>query len=565
MAQISLRQRYRRIITFFAGIVLQLIFWDILLPALGLRFWSRKTRSQRYQRIAARFRQLALRMGGLMIKVGQFLSTRLDVLPPEITRELAGLQDEVPPESFADIRLIAETELGAPLSELFAAFDESPLAAASLGQVHRARLDVPGPTQPEFTEVVVKIQRPHIAELVEVDLSALRRVGGWLKRYRPISRRVNVEALVNEFATTTYQEIDYLAEGSHAETFQAQFKQNPKVHVPRVVWNLTTKRTLTLEDVYAIKITDYDAITQAGIDRGEVARLLLATYLQQIFEDGFFHADPHPGNLFITPRLSSSQDTEAPAWQLTFVDFGMVGQVPENLRQGLRELVIAVGTRDASRVVRAYQLLGVLLPGADIKLIEQAEAQMFDRFWGKSMSELGQFSHAEMHQFAHQFSELMYSMPFQLPHNLLLLGRCVAILSGMCTGLDANFNLWEQLAPYARRLVSEEGDSGWKFWLDEVGKLLKGVLALPSQSGRVLALIERGDLQVQMPQISRQITHIETALYRLIGSLFIALFLGFGILMINASETRLAVILFALSFISLLWTIFLARGHNPHG
>ena len=370
---------------------------------------------------------------------------------------------------------------------------------------------------------------------------------------------------MNEFATTTYQEIDYLAEGSHAETFQAQFKENPKVHVPRVVWSLTTKRVLTLEDVYAIKITDYDAITRAGIDRAEVARLLLATYLQQIFEDGFFHADPHPGNLFITPRPSTIPESETPAWQLTFVDFGMVGQVPENLRQGLRELVIAVGTRNAGRVVKAYQLLGVLLPGADIKLIEQAEAQMFDRFWGKSMSELRQFSHAEMHQFAHQFSELMYSMPFQLPHNLLLLGRSVAILSGMCTGLDANFNLWEQLAPYASRLVSEEGGSGWKFWLDEVGEMLKGVLALPGQSGRVLALIERGDLEVQMPVISRQITHIETALYRLIGSLFFALFFGAGILVLNDGKTNLAVILFVLSLVSLLWTIFLARGHTPRG
>ena len=195
MAHINLRLRYRRIITFFAGIVIQLVYWDIILPALGLRAWSRKTRSQRYQRIATRFRLLALHMGGLMIKVGQFLSTRLDVLPPEITSELAGLQDEVPPVPFADIRLIAETELGAPLNVMFEVFDKSPLAAASLGQVHRARLGAPVSSQQAFNEVVVKIQRPHIAELVEVDLSALRQVGGWLKHYRPIARRRQCRSL----------------------------------------------------------------------------------------------------------------------------------------------------------------------------------------------------------------------------------------------------------------------------------------------------------------------------------------------------------------------------------
>ncbi|MCS6908139.1 MAG: AarF/UbiB family protein, partial [Anaerolineales bacterium] len=471
MDERRLQARYRRIMMFFAHLTLRFIFWEILLPRLGLRILTRRTRPKRIRGAARQFRALAIQLGGVMIKVGQFLSSRLDILPPEATEELAGLQDEVPAEDFNIIRQLAEHELGAPLSELFAEFDPIPLAAASLGQVHRALLSADASCAAEFRRVVVKVQRPYIERLIEVDLSALRRFGGWLHRYEPIRRRANVPALVEEFAATVRQEIDYLAEGRNAETFAANFRQRKRVHVPRVVWELTTSKVLTLEDVYAIKITDYESIRQAGIDTGEVAKELLDTYLKQIFEDGFFHADPHPGNLFVTPLASPTE--EGLTWRLTFVDFGMVGVVPDNLRHGLRELLIAVGTRDAARVVRAYQTLNVLLPGADLALIEQAEAQLFERFWGMNMRELTQVSHAEVMRFALQFRQLLYDMPFQIPHNLLLLGRTVAILSGMCTGLDPNFNVWFQLQPYAEKLIADEAASRWQDWLNEAGERLR--------------------------------------------------------------------------------------------
>ena len=232
----TLRARYWRIVFFFGQVTAGFIFWEIFLPRIGLKAWSSSTRSDRYQRIAMRFRRLAIKMGGLMIKVGQFLSARLDVLPPEITDELAGLQDEVPAEKFEAIRQQAESDLGALLSSKYETFDETPMAAASLGQVHRARL-LPAEAKAQgFSEVVVKVQRPFIDQIVEVDLAALRRVGGWLKRYKPISDRADVPALVEEFANTTREEIDYLAEGRNAETFDTNFKDNPRVHVPKVVW-----------------------------------------------------------------------------------------------------------------------------------------------------------------------------------------------------------------------------------------------------------------------------------------------------------------------------------------
>lgn len=559
MQSSRLNARYRTIMSFFARAAAGFVFWELVLPRLGLRGLTKQTRSARFKQIAVRYRSLAIRMGGVMIKFGQFLSARLDVLPVEITEELSGLQDEVPAEDFDSIRRLAEIELGARLEERFEQFDPEPLAAASLGQVHRARLRVEAPEAELFRDVVVKIQRPFIDQLIEVDFSALRRVGGWLQKYEPIRKRVNVPALIEELATTVEHEIDYLAEGKNAETFSKNFSGRKRIHVPRVVWSHTTKRVLTLENVYAIKITDYESITAEGIDRAEVAAVLLDTYLKQIFEDSFFHADPHPGNLFVTP-LPATKRRKA-GWQLTFVDFGMVGSVPDNLRDGLRDLLIGIGTRDASRVVTGYQTMGVLLPSADMKLLEQAESQLFDRFWGMSMSELRRVNRKEMRQFAHQFRDLMYEMPFQLPHNLLLLGRTVAILSGMCTGLDPNFNIWEQLEPYAQKLIADEGFSNWEVWLDETGDLVKELIALPAQTGRVLSRIERGEVVVQMPQVSRHISYLEGAMNRLAGALIFAVFLLGGVMLRNGGEPVLGYIFWGFSLLALLWTLFLARGH----
>ncbi|MBT3188457.1 MAG: AarF/ABC1/UbiB kinase family protein [Anaerolineae bacterium] len=557
MKSSQLRARYRKIIFFFARATANIFFWDIFLSRLGLRPLARKTRSKRLQKLAVQFRALAIEMGGVMIKVGQFLSSRQDVLPPEIVKELSGLQDEVPPEDFDAIREKAERELGGSLDDIFASFDAEPMAAASLGQVHRARLR----EAESFSEIVVKVQRPHIEKIIDVDLSALRRVGGWLERYPPVRKRADVHGLIDEFATTIYEEIDYLAEGENIEVFQENFLDDSRVHVPHVVWNFTTKRVLTMEDVFAIKITDYDGITAAGIDRAEVARILLDTYLKQIFEDGFFHADPHPGNLFVTPLPNPNEDG-AVNWKLTFIDFGMVGRVPDNLRAGLRELVIAVGTRDAKRMVRAYQQLGILLPGANLKLIEEAESQVFDQFWGKSMSELRDISLDEMRQFAKQFRELMYEMPFQIPHNLLLLGRTVAILSGMCTGLHVDFNLWDQLVPYAKKLISEEATSNTGIWLNELGDLAKAMIALPTQLGRVLDKMESGNLEVHMPRIAQQNSYLEQAVYRLAGTLiFGSLFIG-GIILRNTESIMIGNLLLATSLGTLFWTIFFARGHS---
>jgi len=419
---------------------------DIFLSKIGLRKISEKGRDGRILNAARRYRHLAVEMGGVLIKVGQFLSARVDMLPADVTEELSGLQDQVPEENFESIRKLAEDELGQTLEESFSEFEDVPLASASLGQVHRAVLKTEDALTVEgeevITNVVVKVQRPDIEAIIDVDLSAFRIVTGWLQRYKPIRKRVDLPALVEEFSTILGQEIDYINEGKNAKRFWEIYKSNPEIKVPRVIWGKTTKRVLVLEDVYAIKITNYKEIKEAGVGLNEVALRLFASYMEQIFEEEFFHADPHPGNLFVIPPAKSPTGD----WQLAFVDFGMVGQVPSSAMDGLREMVIAVGTQDAGRIVKAYDKLGFLLPGADLDLIEQAEAKAFERFWGKSMSELQDIDHREMMAFADEFRDLMYDMPFQIPQNLLLLGRTVAILSGMCTGLDPGFNSAATLA-----------------------------------------------------------------------------------------------------------------------
>jgi len=529
-----IRNRYRRIILFFGRVLLSFILWDLVLPKVGFRRYTKRTRPERLRRSARAFRQLAVQLGGVMIKVGQFLSSRVDVLPVEVTEELAGLQDEVPAESYEAICKVAESEFGVPIAVKFSEFYETPLAAASLGQVHKARLPtnkhgVPG------DEVVVKIQRPNIELIIATDVAALRTVGKWLHSYKPIRRRADIPALLNEFTRILYEEIDYLAEGRNAETFASNFRANPGVRVPKVIWTHTTKRVLTLENVYAIKITDYDEISAAGVQREEVAARLLDTYLQQIFEDGFFHADPHPGNLFVQP-LSYDTPDGSHAWQLTFVDFGMVGRVPPEMRHGLRELLIGVGTQDAARVIKAYQMLGVLLPGADLDLLQKATARVFEHFWGKSMNELQQVEPAQIRDFAIEFRELIYTMPFQIPQDFIFLGRAVGILSGMCTGLDPQFNVWEHLSPYAQKLVSESLSEGWERWFEETQKLIKYLLSFPARLNTLLIKIERGELNVQAPDLNQQMLRLDSTMRQMVIGMILSAFLIVGVQFILADR-----------------------------
>ena len=547
-----LRTRYSRVTLFFARVVIGVLWWDVILRRLGLERLSRRTAPRRYRRIAQRFRALATSMGGVWIKVGQFLSARLDVLPEAITTELAGLQDEVFPEPFEVMRGVVVEEFGVPLEERFTRFDPQPLASASLGQVHRAQLS-------SGEAVVVKVQRPNIHDLIRVDLAALTTVVGWLKRYRPITRRADLDELLAEFSRTLWEEVDYLAEADNARRFAEMFSEDPEVRIPVVYDSHTTARVLTLEDVYFIKITDYAAIEAVGVDRAEVAERLFRTYLRQIFTEGFFHADPHPGNLFVEPLAAGE-------WRLVFVDFGMVGRVMTKVKQGLRDLAIAIGARDLDRLIQAYQTLEMLLPGTDIERIRQAEAALFDRLWGKSMSELVRSHPQEMRQFAREFRDVLYEMPFQVPGDMIFLGRCVSILSGMCTGLNPEFNIFEGMKPFAEQLLAEEGGD----WLGTVIELLieqvRALATLPTRLDSTLGKIERGELLITAraaPDLQRQIQWLTGSINRLVSAvIFAALLLAGGLLYVSG-ERLLGGIGLGLALVMLAWVLLGYRRGPP--
>lgn len=507
------------------------------------------------KRFARKFHDLAVELGGLMIKVGQFMSSRLDVLPPEITAELEGLQDEVPPVPFAAIRELAERELGMALDRAFISVEEEPVAAASLGQTHRAELLPSDALEVGFDRVVLKVQRPGIAEIVEVDLAALKRIGGWLSRIRLVSNRVDAPALVSEFATTSREEIDYLNEAANVERFAEQFAGDDRVSVPQVVWERTTRELLTLEDVSAIKITDHEKLASNGINAADVAPVFADVMFDQLFEAGFFHADPHPGNLFVTPN--TDPDATRP-WRLTFIDFGMMGEVPRATRSTLRALLIAIASRDARGVIAGAKKLDVLLPSADTIELERALTQLFARFGGMGFAELREVDPREFVDFAIQFRELVRALPFQLPKNFLLIIRAVSLTSGVCSTLDPAYNLWDSVEPYAAQLIREERGNTLRDLGSEAVSVAQLAWRLPRRIDSLITRVEEGNFEVSQPELERRTTRINRTLNRLVSATAFAALLISGALSLREQET-LGVMLIAGSGIPLLHILFSRR------
>jgi predicted unusual protein kinase regulating ubiquinone biosynthesis (AarF/ABC1/UbiB family) len=550
------RLRYWRVVRFFAGAFLSVIWWDLILRRLpGLRGAAQRSSLTRWRRIAQRFRRLAVHMGGVLIKLGQFLSIRVDVLPEEVTRELAGLQDEVPPESLSDVQAVVAGEFGRPVDQVFDWFAPEPEAAASLAQVHKARL------RDSDQEVVVKVQRARIETLVETDLAALRTAINWLKLYRPIARRVDLDRLFQEFSATTRAELDFVAEAKNAERFAADLGDDPGIYIPQVYWEYTTRRVLTLENVASIKITDFEAMEAAGIRRAQVARRLYDTYLKQIFVTNFVHADPHPGNLFVRPleQPPEAGPDAATPFLLIFVDFGMVAVIPERLRANLRDYLIGLGTRDSRRIVQAYIDAGILLPGADRKRLEEVHDVMFERLWGVKMGQIRDMAVEEAEFFLREYRDLIYEMPFQLPADILFVGRAVGILSGMATSLDPDFDPWAATIPFAEKLATEELARDWRGWLQEIGTLIRLMLQLPTRLDQFITQAQRGELTLQVglsPDSARALRRLERSVDRLTwGVIFASLLISGTMLRLSEGPGWSSTGLFVLAGLVLVWSI----------
>ncbi len=558
-------QRYRKVRWFFAKAFLHVIWWDIILNRLGLK-WLRTPPLPRWQKIARNYRGLAVEMGGVLIKLGQFLSIRVDILPTEVTSELAGLQDEVPPERLTEVLAQIEADFGRPVSEIFTRFSPEPVGAASLAQVHLARLA-------NGEEVVVKVLRPGIDVMVETDLTAIGLAIRWLKFYKRISTRVDLDWLAEEFTTVTRNELDFKAEGQHAERFAQDFADDPHVYIPKVHWEYSAARTLTLENVGYIKIGDLAAIDAAGISRAEVAKKFYNIYMHQIFVTNFVHADPHPGNIFVKPLPQPNDEEEISfglnksvsyrpdrSFQIVFVDFGMVAVIPERLRAALREYAIGVGTRDAHKIVQSYVNAGVLLPGADLKRLEEAHEAMFKRFWGVRMGQMRFVALNEARYFLREYRDVIYEAPFQFQVDMLFVMRAVGILSGMATNLDPEFDPWAETIPFAERLAKEELQQSWRGWLQEIINLSQVLFKLPTELDRVLTLAQRGNLVVQTslaPDARKTIQRLEQSVNRLTWVVVAASLLIAGVNWQAAnSGDNLGRWLMILALLAFLWGMF---------
>ncbi len=529
------RRRYRRVRTFFVRAMLHAVWWDFILNRPVLQRF-RTPPLERWRRIAGRYRQLAEELGGVLIKLGQFLSARVDVLPFAITRELAALQDEVPAAPFADIRKALENGLGAPCEERFTRIEERPLGAASLAQVHAACL-------PSGEDVAVKVQRPGIERLVETDLAAISRTLRWLSHAAPIRRRVDVEWLLKEFTSVTRRELDFEREANNAERFAHDFADDPGVRVPRVYRSHSCRTVLTLENVAAIKVCDLAALESAGISRSRVAKKLYGVYMRQFFLSHFVHADPHPGNVFVRPCPPPSGAVESgdTPFELAFVDFGMMTTIPERLRQGLKEFAIGLGTRDARRIVDAYVTAGTLLPEADLDRLVEAHEAILARFWGVRISQLKEVAFAEARHLAREYRDLLFEAPIQVQADMLFALRAVGILAGLCTALDPDFDPWSETLPFAERLLRDDSRRGV---IEELGEVARALMRAPAQLDRLLAHVERGGMAVKSsfsPDARLRLRRLEGALDRLAWFVAAAgLLVAGAVLRDDGADTRLS-------------------------
>ncbi len=443
-------------------------------------------KSARRRAQAVWVRETLLNLGPTFIKVGQFFSTRADLFPTEYVEELAKLQDKVPAFSYDKIETIIEQDFGQKVPKLFRSFDPIPLAAASLGQVHRAQLH-------SGESVVVKVQRPALKKLFEIDLDILKGITRYFQSHPEWGRGRDWIGIYEECCRVLYEEIDYLNEGRNADTFRRNFRGQDWVHTPRVYWRYASPRVLTLEYAPGIKISHYEALEAAGLDRKELARLGAKAYLHQLLDDGFFHADPHPGNIAVSPTGA-----------LIFYDFGMMGQVQPVTRQKLLQTFLGIAQKDAEQVVNSLVELGALAPVEDMGPVRRSIQYMLDHFMDQP------FENQSVAQITDDLYEISYNQPFRFPATFTFVMRAFSTLEGVGKGLDPDFNFMEVAKPFATELMANGNSTNQEnsSILGELGRQAAQVggtaFGLPRRIERTLDQLEQGDLRMRVRSIETE-------------------------------------------------------------
>ncbi|MBW4661234.1 MAG: AarF/ABC1/UbiB kinase family protein [Drouetiella hepatica Uher 2000/2452] len=467
--------------------------WTFVLKLLAARWsynksWayrdgiSDEAKAKRRRSLAIWIRETLLDLGPTFIKLGQLFSTRADLFPIEYVEELSKLQDKVPAFGYEQVETTIQRDFGKSIPELYQNFDPIPLAAASLGQVHRAQLF-------SGEEVVVKIQRPGLKRLFAIDLQILKGIARYFQSHREWGRGRDWMGIYAECCKILWEEIEYLNEGRNADTFRRNFRQESWVKVPRVYWRYSSPRVLTLEYMPGIKISHYEAIEAAGLDRTHLAKLGAKAYLHQLLTDGFFHADPHPGNLAVATDGS-----------LIFYDFGMMGQVQAITREKLLDTFFGIAQKNADRVVSSLIALGALAPTDDMGPVRRSIQYMLDHFMDQP------FENQSVAAISDDLYELAYDQPFRFPATFTFVMRAFSTLEGVGKGLDPEFNFMEVARPFATELMANGNGSNPSGLSDsllgELGRQAAQVsstaLGLPRRIEDTLDKLERGDIRVRV-------------------------------------------------------------------
>ena len=417
--------RMLRIVTVFA-----LFAARVLINSRTWRGRKREKTSEQLHAEGASLREKFLRLGPTFIKTGQTLATRADLLPVEYIQELAALQDEVPPFPSGIARSIIEADLHVRIEDILEDFEDRPIAAASLGQVHRGRLRT-------GQSVAIKVQRPNLATQIEFDILVLRRIAGFVSRYPNLIRGVDWQGTLDEFRTHIYEEMNYGAEARNAEIFRQNFQKWPDIYVPHIYDIFSSKHVIVMEFIEGSKVTDTDALAAAGHDPQKVVKLLARTYLKQLLEDGFFHADPHPGNLRVMPD-----------GRLAFFDFGMVGRLPVELQSKLISAFFHIVERDVRGLVEDMVRLGFIeLSPDDEERFKPVIETLFNRYLSLKLRDVN------FKELLFDLAHVIYEFPFRIPASFTYIVRAVMTLEGIGTQVDPSFNFFEVARPYAKRFM----------------------------------------------------------------------------------------------------------------
>ncbi len=432
-----LGERFHKVnLWFFHQFMLFLVWWF-----LG----SEANKELNHEKQAVWLKENLIELGPTFIKIGQSLGTRADLLPLPFVKALGELQDSVPsfPNSIAFARI--EKELGKKINQVYAEFDVEPIAAASLGQVYRAKL---------FTgeEVAVKVQRPNLAGIIKGDIEILGKVTKFAERFPSLNENADWAGMLREFDETIHEEMDYSSEGKNAERFSESFKEWTNIHVPKIYWNATSEKVLTMEFIHGDKVTDLEKLRARGVSSEKVNRLLIKTYLKQLLEDGFFHADPHPGNLLVMPD-----------GRLAFFDFGMVGRITPKLQAKMIDAFFHVVAKEPAGIAQDLIDLEFLKPGADESKIKEVVIKMFALHLDLKLKDV------KFKELTYDLADVMYDYPFRLPSNFTYIMRALMTLEGIGIITDPEFNFFETAKPYAKEfMLRREGKDLRKMFVDKI-------------------------------------------------------------------------------------------------